>query len=112
MNNTQNQKIAQVTDKTLIVGVDIGSRFTSILKRSAWIRPLSCLRTNPVPSRASPKPSATATPIISARPSKGCTAKIPANIAEIVRRFMSAVFRTEKYANNTMLLISRAGGEE
>ena len=24
MNNTQNQKIAQVTDKTLIVGVDIG----------------------------------------------------------------------------------------
>ena len=25
MNNTQNQKIAQVTDKTLIVGVDIGS---------------------------------------------------------------------------------------
>lgn len=25
MNNTQNQKIAQVTGKTLIVGVDIGS---------------------------------------------------------------------------------------
>ena len=25
MNNTQNQKIAQVTDKTLIAGVDIGS---------------------------------------------------------------------------------------
>ena len=25
MNNTQNQKIAQVTDKTLIVGVDIES---------------------------------------------------------------------------------------
>ena len=25
MNNTQNQKIVQVTDKTLIVGVDIGS---------------------------------------------------------------------------------------
>ena len=24
MNNTQNQKIAQVTDKTLIVGIDIG----------------------------------------------------------------------------------------
>ena len=27
MNNTQNQKIAQVTDKTLIVGVDIGREF-------------------------------------------------------------------------------------
>ena len=26
MNNTQNQKIAQVTDKTLIVGVDISAR--------------------------------------------------------------------------------------
>ena len=25
MNDTQNKKIAQVTDKTLVVGVDIGS---------------------------------------------------------------------------------------
>ena len=32
MNNTQNQKIAQVTDKTLIVGVDIGRLlFTDIM---------------------------------------------------------------------------------
>ena len=35
MNNTQNQKIAQVTDKTLIVGVDIGSE--NIIPGQSWL---------------------------------------------------------------------------